>query len=60
MCAARQFFDQMPIDATDKEKIAHLNAEACSGSSSAMRDGMSSPLDTTMAVSPVATWSGQG
>ena len=25
--AARQFFDQMPINATDKEKIAHLNAE---------------------------------
>jgi hypothetical protein len=27
MKAGRQFFDQMPIDANDKEKIAHLNAE---------------------------------
>ena len=27
MKAARQFFDQMPINANDKEKIAHLNAE---------------------------------
>jgi hypothetical protein len=25
--AARQFFDRMPINAADKEKIAHLNAE---------------------------------
>jgi hypothetical protein len=25
--AARQFFDQMPINCADKEKIAHLNAE---------------------------------
>ncbi|HYB35539.1 MAG TPA: amidohydrolase family protein [Mycobacterium sp.] len=25
--AARQFFDQMPINPADKEKIAHLNAE---------------------------------
>ena len=25
--AARQFFDQMPINPDDKEKIAHLNAE---------------------------------
>jgi predicted TIM-barrel fold metal-dependent hydrolase len=27
MKAARQFFDQMPINASEKEKIAHLNAE---------------------------------
>jgi predicted TIM-barrel fold metal-dependent hydrolase len=27
MKAARQFFDQMPINPVDKEKIAHLNAE---------------------------------
>jgi hypothetical protein len=27
MKAARQCFDQMPIDANDKEKIAHRNAE---------------------------------
>jgi uncharacterized protein len=27
MKAARQFLDQMPINANDKEKIAHLNAE---------------------------------
>ena len=27
MKAARQFFDQMPINVNDKEKIAHLNAE---------------------------------
>jgi predicted TIM-barrel fold metal-dependent hydrolase len=27
MKAARQFFDQMPINANEKEKIAHLNAE---------------------------------
>jgi uncharacterized protein len=27
MKAARQFFDQMPINLNDKEKIAHLNAE---------------------------------
>jgi predicted TIM-barrel fold metal-dependent hydrolase len=27
MKAARQFFDQMPINANDKEKIARLNAE---------------------------------
>ncbi len=27
MKAARQFFDQMPINPADKEKIAHLNAE---------------------------------
>jgi predicted TIM-barrel fold metal-dependent hydrolase len=27
MKAARQYFDQMPINANDKEKIAHLNAE---------------------------------
>lgn len=27
MKAARRFFDQMPISPTDKEKIAHLNAE---------------------------------
>ena len=27
MKAARQFFDQMPINVSDKEKIAHLNAE---------------------------------
>jgi len=25
--AARQFFDQMPINPAGKEKIAHLNAE---------------------------------
>jgi len=29
--AARQFFDQMPINPTDKEKIAHLNAERLLG-----------------------------
>ena len=27
MTAARRFFDQMPINLNDKEKIAHLNAE---------------------------------
>jgi predicted TIM-barrel fold metal-dependent hydrolase len=27
MKAARQSFDQMPINANDKEKIAHRNAE---------------------------------
>jgi uncharacterized protein len=27
MKAARQFFDQMPINANDKEKLAHLNGE---------------------------------
>jgi predicted TIM-barrel fold metal-dependent hydrolase len=27
MKAARQFFDQMPINVNDKEKIGHLNAE---------------------------------
>ena len=27
MKAARSFFDQMPINVNDKEKIAHLNAE---------------------------------
>jgi predicted TIM-barrel fold metal-dependent hydrolase len=31
MKAARQFFDQMPINANDKEKIAHLNAERLLG-----------------------------
>jgi predicted TIM-barrel fold metal-dependent hydrolase len=31
MRAARQFFDQMPINANDKEKIAHLNAERLLG-----------------------------
>jgi predicted TIM-barrel fold metal-dependent hydrolase len=31
MKAARQFFDQMPINLTDKEKIAHLNAERLLG-----------------------------
>jgi len=29
--AARQFFDQMPINVNDKEKIAHLNAERLLG-----------------------------
>jgi uncharacterized protein len=29
--AARPFFDQMPINAADKEKIAHLNAERLLG-----------------------------
>ena len=29
--AARQFFDQMPINCADKEKIAHLNAERLLG-----------------------------
>jgi hypothetical protein len=31
MKAARQFFDQMPINANDKEKIAHRNAERLLG-----------------------------
>jgi predicted TIM-barrel fold metal-dependent hydrolase len=31
MKAARQFFDQMPINPGDKEKIAHLNAERLLG-----------------------------
>jgi predicted TIM-barrel fold metal-dependent hydrolase len=31
MKAARQFFDQMPINANDREKIAHLNAERLLG-----------------------------
>jgi predicted TIM-barrel fold metal-dependent hydrolase len=31
MKAARQFFDQMPVNANDKEKIAHLNAERLLG-----------------------------
>jgi len=31
MKAARQFFDQMPISANDREKIAHLNAERLLG-----------------------------
>jgi predicted TIM-barrel fold metal-dependent hydrolase len=31
MKAARQFFDQMPINLSDKEKIAHLNAERLLG-----------------------------
>jgi uncharacterized protein len=35
MKAARQFFDQMPINMSDKEKIAHLNAERLFGSHSA-------------------------
>jgi predicted TIM-barrel fold metal-dependent hydrolase len=31
MRAARQFFDQMPINVNDKEKIGHLNAERLLG-----------------------------
>jgi hypothetical protein len=31
MKAARKFFDQMPVDGADKEKIAHLNAERLLG-----------------------------
>lgn len=31
MKAARQFFDQIPINPADKEKIAHLNAERLLG-----------------------------
>ena len=31
MRAARQFFEQMPINPADKEKIAHLNAERLLG-----------------------------
>jgi len=31
MKAARPFFDQMPINVIDKEKIAHLNAERLLG-----------------------------
>jgi predicted TIM-barrel fold metal-dependent hydrolase len=31
MKATRQFFDQMPINANEKEKIAHLNAERLLG-----------------------------
>jgi hypothetical protein len=31
MKAARQFFDQMPINTNEKEKIAHLNAERLLG-----------------------------
>jgi uncharacterized protein len=34
MKAARQFFDQMPINPADKEKIAHINAERLLGLSS--------------------------
>jgi predicted TIM-barrel fold metal-dependent hydrolase len=34
MKAARQSFDQMPINVNDKEKIAHLNAERLLGSRS--------------------------
>jgi hypothetical protein len=29
--AARQYFDQMPINVNEKEKIAHLNAERLLG-----------------------------
>jgi predicted TIM-barrel fold metal-dependent hydrolase len=35
MKAARQLFDQMPINVSDKEKIAHLNAERLLGSHAA-------------------------
>jgi predicted TIM-barrel fold metal-dependent hydrolase len=31
MKAARPFFDQMPISANDREKIAHRNAERLLG-----------------------------
>jgi uncharacterized protein len=31
MKAARQCFDQMPINVNDKERIAHLNAERLLG-----------------------------
>jgi len=31
MKAARPFFDQMPVSASDREKIAHLNAERLFG-----------------------------
>src|SRR4029077_14779972 len=31
MKAARRYFDQMPINMSDKEKIAHLNAERLLG-----------------------------
>jgi uncharacterized protein len=31
MKAARRYFDQMPINVNDKEKIAHLNAERLLG-----------------------------
>ena len=31
MKAARPFFDHMPINANDREKIAHLNAERLLG-----------------------------
>jgi predicted TIM-barrel fold metal-dependent hydrolase len=31
MKAARQFFDQMPINVNDKAKIGHLNAERLLG-----------------------------
>jgi predicted TIM-barrel fold metal-dependent hydrolase len=31
MKAARPFFDRMPINANDREKIAHLNAERLLG-----------------------------
>jgi predicted TIM-barrel fold metal-dependent hydrolase len=31
MKAARPFFDQLPINVNDKEKIAHLNAERLLG-----------------------------
>ena len=39
--AARQYFDQMPINVNDKEKIAHLNAERLLGlgQSSALQGG---------------------
>ena len=41
MKAARLFFDQMPISANAREKIAHLNAERLLGlgPNPALRDG---------------------
>jgi predicted TIM-barrel fold metal-dependent hydrolase len=39
MKAARQFFDQMPINVNDKEKIAHLNAERLLGLNQKERSG---------------------
>ena len=39
MKAARQFFDHMPVNVNDKEKIAHLNAERLLGLGATSRTG---------------------
>jgi uncharacterized protein len=42
--AARQYFDQMPINVNEKEKIAHLNAERLLGlSQNGRRQGRRTP-----------------